>query len=120
MQDRKRHERMAEVERQILQTIKDAALGAQDGQDLAYRRHEWMFDYKLDLRCYMQVPKKDDSLMKQKMSYIIDMKRNALTVSDVHSDLSDQYEPLLNEEFFDHMNKFQRTTSVSSKHSLAS
>ena len=79
-----------------------------------------MFDYKLDLRCYMQVPKKDDSLMKQKMSYIIDMKRNALTVSDVHSDLSDQYEPLLNEEFFDHMNKFQRTTSVSSKHSLAS
>ena len=51
---------MEVVEHQILQTIKEAVSGASARQDFAYSRHEWMFDYKLDLRCYMQVPKTDE------------------------------------------------------------
>jgi len=35
--------------------------------------------------------------MKQKLAYFIEMKRNAITVSDVHSELSEKYDPLLDE-----------------------
>ena len=111
---------MAVVEHQILQTIKDAVSGASARQDFAYSRHEFLFDYELDLRCYMQVPRKDEEAVKKKLNYFKDMKRNATTVSDTRSDLSTEYDPLIDEDFFDHMGKFQRSCSINQKHSLTS
>ena len=111
---------MAVVEHQILQTIKDAVSGASAPQDFAYSRHEFLFDYELDLRCYLQVPRKDEEAVKKKLNYFKDMKRNATTVSEIRSDLSNEYDPLIDEDFFDHMSKFQRSFSINHKQSLTS
>ena len=48
------------------------------------------------------------------------MKRNATTVTDVRSDLSAEYDPLIDEDFFDHVGKFQRSFSINQKQSLSS
>ena len=53
VQNRKREERMQELERNINAMIMEAMEGAKGGTDFAYNRHEWMFDYKMDLRNYM-------------------------------------------------------------------
>ena len=58
-QNKKREERMQELERNINAMIMEAMEGAKGGTDFAYNRHEWMFDYKMDLRNYMQVPRTD-------------------------------------------------------------
>ena len=53
VQNRKREERMQEIERNINAMIMEAMEGAKGGKDFAYDRHKWMFDYKMDLRNYM-------------------------------------------------------------------
>ena len=49
----RRERRMEEIGRQIMAAIKNAVDGSKDINDYAYSRHEFLFDYTMDLRCYM-------------------------------------------------------------------
>ena len=74
----------------------EAMEGAKGGTDFAYNRHEWMFDYKMDLRNYMQVPRTDQHRTEAIMQYIIDIKNRYRSVSLTNSSFS-QEDPLYDE-----------------------
>ena len=81
---------MQEIERNINAMIMEAMEGAKGGKDFAYDRHKWMFDYKMDLRNYMQVPRTDEHRSAAIMKYIITIRDRYRSVSLGNSSFAEE------------------------------
>ena len=57
----------------------------------------------MGLQCYIKLPRKDDELYEQKRSFFIEIKLGTNTIHDLKSQLSDEYDPLIDQDFLSQM-----------------